>query len=115
LIFARVANVEACLANHCNDRRLIDFQFSCGRVVGVKVETDGDLHIALQDATGSTPASPLYDAANYQMKYWKILADNLSQAGMELGLRLSLGFSRASDLDCCRASWRRKAVHCACR
>jgi len=29
-----------------------------GRVVALKVEADGDLHIALQDATGEKPAIP---------------------------------------------------------
>jgi hypothetical protein len=32
-----------------------DFINRSGRVVAVKAETDGDLHIELQDATGDTP------------------------------------------------------------
>jgi hypothetical protein len=38
------------------------------------------------------------------LKYWEIIADNLSNVGWSLGLRLSVGFQRASDLDCGRAS-----------
>jgi hypothetical protein len=33
------------------------------------------------------------------MKYWEIIADNLSKAGLELGLCLSRGFQRANDVE----------------
>jgi hypothetical protein len=33
------------------------------------------------------------------MKYWEIIADNLSKAGWELGLRVSRGFSISSPVD----------------
>ena len=33
-------------------------------------------------------------------KYWEIIADNLSKAGWELGLRFGAGFRRADDVDC---------------
>jgi len=39
-------------------------------------------------------------AESARMKYWEIIADNLSKAGWSLGLRLSRGFSRANNLDC---------------
>jgi hypothetical protein len=31
------------------------------------------------------------------VKYWEIIADNLSKAGWSWGLRLSRGFSRANE------------------
>ena len=34
------------------------------------------------------------------MKYWEIIADNLSKAGWKLGLRLNRGFEWANDLRC---------------
>jgi hypothetical protein len=34
------------------------------------------------------------------MKYWEIIADELSKAGWSLGLPLSRGFLRAHGLDC---------------
>jgi hypothetical protein len=34
------------------------------------------------------------------MKNWEIIADNLRQSRMELGLRVSVGFQRANNLDC---------------
>jgi len=47
------------------------------------------------------------------MKYWEIIADNLSKAGLELGLRLSDWCQQANDLDCWRTSRQRKAFRCA--
>jgi hypothetical protein len=34
------------------------------------------------------------------MKYWEIIADNLSKSRLELGLCLSTGLRGAHDLDC---------------
>ena len=34
------------------------------------------------------------------VKYWEIIADNLSKAGWSLGLRVSRGFQRKDNLDC---------------
>jgi len=34
------------------------------------------------------------------VKYWEIIADNLSKAGWSWGLRLSRGFRRANNLRC---------------
>ncbi len=39
-----------------------------------------------------------------RVKYWEIVADNLSRAGLELGLRLSRGFQWAANLLCRRGS-----------
>jgi len=47
------------------------------------------------------------------MKYWEVIADNLKESRMELGLRLSDCFQRMNDLGCWRTSWRRKAFRCA--
>jgi hypothetical protein len=34
-----------------------------------------------------------------RVKYWEIIADNLSKAGWTWGLRLNSGFQRANNLD----------------
>jgi len=34
------------------------------------------------------------------MKCWEVIADNLKESRMELGLRLSDCFQRMNDLDC---------------
>ena len=34
-----------------------------------------------------------------RVKYWEIIADNLSKGWVEFGLRFSLGFQRVNDLD----------------
>jgi hypothetical protein len=49
------------------------------------------------------------------VKYWEIIADDLKKSRLELGLRVSLGFSSANNLDCRCASGIRKAFRCACR
>jgi len=44
------------------------------------------------------------------MKYWEIIADNLSKAGWSWGCVSGRGLSWANNLHCGRASRRRKAV-----
>jgi hypothetical protein len=34
------------------------------------------------------------------MKHWEIIADNLSKSGLEFGLRFSVGWRSANNLDC---------------
>jgi hypothetical protein len=47
------------------------------------------------------------------VKQLETIVDNLSEAGLELGLSVSRGFSRANGLDCRCTSRRRKAFRCA--
>jgi len=48
------------------------------------------------------------------VKYWQIIADNLSKAGWSLGCVTSDWFQRTNHLDCWRLSKRRKAFRCSC-
>jgi hypothetical protein len=64
---------------------------------------------------------PSYETlGEYAKRAWlkfsrSLCADNLSKSRLELGLRINRGFQRTNDLDCRRASRRRKTFRCAYR